>query len=120
MEYAKAANATGEDTSRTWLDGGLRSRARLSGDRTPDDTPKCPQGVLRAKLAREYPARHRGYYRPAFPGTREGRTASAERCPAWRNPASHRQQSSDYREYHHVEAEDGDVGRDTQTFKRRP
>jgi hypothetical protein len=34
-----------------------------------------------------YPARHRGYYRSAFPGTREGRTASAERCCTGRSMA---------------------------------
>src|ERR1700722_6108654 len=111
MEHTKAANAAGKNPSRTRRDGGLRGRARLPEYRTPDDASECPQGILRGRSAREYSAWYRGHYRPAFPGTREGRIASAEGRPAWRNSAPNRQQSSDHRQYHHVEGEDGGVGR---------
>jgi PAS domain-containing protein len=68
--------------------------------------------------AREYSAWYRGRYRSTVIGAREGRIASAEGCPAWRNPAPNRQQSSDHREYHHVEGEDGGIGGNASAFER--
>ena len=47
-------------------------------------------------------------------------TAPPEGRVAWRNSTSDRQQSADHRQYHHVEGQDGAVGRNPAAFERGP
>jgi hypothetical protein len=77
------------------------------------------KGILRRRLARQYPARHRGHHGQARSGTREGRAASTKGRLARRNPASNRQFSSDHRQHHHVESEGGGIRGDPPPFERR-